>query len=132
MTETCKLLRITSREFVYSSTRFAKPRFTGLPILRFASVTNTRKSPAEVSVSCPDAKSRNSICANLSEANGAVFGTVSCRGRDYSVGNPVAPLKSGHCAVQYDCPLRAKATFSTELLHGNVPEAPTGASFGLV
>ena len=44
----------------------ARPTFADLRriTLRLASVTNIRQSPAEVSVSCSDAKSRNSICAN--------------------------------------------------------------------
>ena len=39
-----------------------------------------------------------------------------------------ASAASLHAVNQY----AAKATFSTELLHGNVPEAPSAASFGLV
>ena len=37
------------------------------------------------------------------------------------------PSANPHAVNQY----AAKATFSTELLHGNVPEAPSEASFGL-
>jgi hypothetical protein len=39
----------------------------------------------------------------------------------------VTPSANPHAVNQY----AAKATFSTELLHGNVPEAPSEASFGL-